>query len=55
MRSLANLADPALGSLHGSHLDSRKGLIQFLCHRPHLFHAAGEADLPAVIHNLADR
>ena len=54
-QNLLNYLDPALRSLNAAHLDAGQCLIQLLCDRSHLGHAAREADLIAMIHDLADR
>ena len=47
--------DPALRSFDPAHLDTGQSLIQFLGDRSHLGHAAGQADLFAVVNDLAYR
>ena len=46
--------DPALRSFDPAHLDTGQGLIQFLGDRSHLGHAAGQADLFAVVNDLTN-
>ena len=55
VKGLQNLADPSFRRLYCAHLDAGQGIVQFLGHRPHLGHAAGKADLLAMIHDLAYR
>ena len=50
-----NLADPALGRLDGSHLDAGQGIVELLGDRSHGLHAAGEANLSAVVNDFANR
>ena len=52
---LFDYLDPAFRSLDAAHLDAGQCLIQLLGDRSHLGHAAREADLFAVIDNLANR
>lgn len=54
-QNLLNYLDPALRSLNAAHLDAGQCLIQLLRDRSHLGHAAREADLIAMIYDLADR
>ena len=52
---LLDYLQPSLWSLDAAHLDAGQCLIQLLCDRSHLGHAAREADLVAVVYDLADR
>ena len=52
---LFDYVNPAFGSFDMAHLDSGQGIIKLLGYRTHLFHTAGQADFPAVIHNLSNR
>lgn len=47
--------DPALRSFDPAHLDTGQSLIQLLGDRSHLGHAAGQADLFAVVNDLTNR
>ena len=51
---LLNDLDPAFRSLDAAHLDAGEGLVELLGDGAHFRHAAGEADLFAVVHDLAD-
>ena len=55
LKELFNNLQPSLWSLDASHLDSGKGFIQLLGDRSHLVHAAWEANLFAVVHDLSNR
>ena len=46
--------DPSFGRFDASHLDACQRVVEFLDLRTHLLHAAREADLAAVIDDLAD-
>ena len=47
--------DPALRSFDSAHLDTGQSLIQLFGDRSHLGHAAGQADLFAVVNDLTNR
>ena len=47
--------NPSLWSFDTAHLNACKCLIKLLGYRTHLCHSAWEADLLAVVNNLANR
>lgn len=53
-QGLFNLVNPPLRRFDMPHLNARQGIIKLLDDGTHLLHAAGEADLPAVVVDLAD-
>ena len=48
-------AYPAEAVLYAAHLNAREGIVELLSYRTHLLHACGEADLLAMVVDLADR
>ena len=50
---LFNDLNPALRSFDTSHLNAGESIVKLLGDRPHFLHSAGEADLLAVVVDLA--
>ena len=46
--------DPALGRFDAAHLDAGQGIVKLLGDGTHFFHAAGQADLVSMVHDLSD-
>ena len=46
--------DPALGRFDAAHLDAGQGIVKLLGDGTQFFHAAGQADLVSMVHDLSD-
>ncbi len=51
---LFDYVDPALRCFNAAHLDTGEGIIQLLGDGAHLLHAAGQADLLAMVNDLTN-